>query len=98
MSAPGGILMAKLLMPDPIEPVASPTTGEALAEAGTVLVELVEAMRRQGLGVDSGMIARIEGRIYYGPEVTRLIAERAKQVSAAKRGLRGGRSSSDARR
>lgn len=34
MSAPGGILMAKLLMPDPIGPVASPTTGEALAEAG----------------------------------------------------------------
>nr|WP_314445503.1 nucleoside transporter C-terminal domain-containing protein [uncultured Sphingomonas sp.] len=34
MSAPGGILMAKLLMPDPREPVAAPTSGEALAEAG----------------------------------------------------------------
>ena len=34
MSAPGGILMAKMLMPDPREPVAAPTTGEALAEAG----------------------------------------------------------------
>jgi CNT family concentrative nucleoside transporter len=34
MSAPGGILMAKMLMPDPREPVPAPTTGEALAEAG----------------------------------------------------------------
>jgi hypothetical protein len=49
--------------------------------------ELVEAMRRQGLEVNDGMIARIEGKIYYGPEVTRLIAERATQISATKRGL-----------
>jgi CNT family concentrative nucleoside transporter len=34
MSAPGGILMAKIMMPDPREPVAAPTTGEALATAG----------------------------------------------------------------
>jgi concentrative nucleoside transporter, CNT family len=34
MSAPGGILMAKIIMPDPKEPVAAPTSGEALAEAG----------------------------------------------------------------
>jgi CNT family concentrative nucleoside transporter len=34
MSAPGGILMAKLIMPDPREPVAAPTEGEAMAAAG----------------------------------------------------------------
>jgi CNT family concentrative nucleoside transporter len=34
MSAPGGILMAKMIMPDPREPAAAPTTGEALATAG----------------------------------------------------------------
>jgi len=34
MSAPGGILMAKIMMPDPREPIAAPTTGEALATAG----------------------------------------------------------------
>ena len=49
--------------------------------------ELVEAMRRQGLEVNDGMIARVGGRIYYGPEVTRLIADRATQAPAAARGL-----------
>jgi concentrative nucleoside transporter, CNT family len=34
MSAPGGILMAKIIMPDAREPVPAPTKGEALAEAG----------------------------------------------------------------
>jgi CNT family concentrative nucleoside transporter len=34
MSAPGGILMAKIIMPDPIEPVAAPTPELAVAEAG----------------------------------------------------------------
>ncbi|WP_114228324.1 MULTISPECIES: NupC/NupG family nucleoside CNT transporter [Sphingomonas] len=34
MSAPGGILMAKLIMPDPVEPVAAPTPELAVAEAG----------------------------------------------------------------
>ncbi|WP_300974279.1 nucleoside transporter C-terminal domain-containing protein [Sphingomonas sp. LHG3406-1] len=34
MSAPGGILMAKIMMPDPREPVAAPTEGEAVAAAG----------------------------------------------------------------
>jgi predicted DCC family thiol-disulfide oxidoreductase YuxK len=48
---------------------------------------LVEAMRRQGLEVNDGMIARLDGRIYYGPEVTRLIAERATEAPAATRGL-----------
>ena len=48
---------------------------------------LVEAMRRQGLEVNDGMIARVGGRIYYGPEVTRLIAERATEAPAATRGL-----------
>ncbi|URD62030.1 NupC/NupG family nucleoside CNT transporter [Sphingomonas sp. KRR8] len=34
MSAPGGILMAKIIMPDPVEPVAAPTPELAVAEAG----------------------------------------------------------------
>jgi CNT family concentrative nucleoside transporter len=34
MSAPGGILMAKMLMPDPLEPELAPTEGEAVAAAG----------------------------------------------------------------
>jgi CNT family concentrative nucleoside transporter len=34
MSAPGGILMAKILMPDAREPVRAPTEGEAVAAAG----------------------------------------------------------------
>ena len=35
MSAPGGILMAKIIMPDPIESVVPPTTEMAAAEAGS---------------------------------------------------------------
>ena len=35
MSAPGGILMAKIIMPDPIEPVVPPTAEMAAAEAGS---------------------------------------------------------------
>lgn len=35
MSAPGGILMAKIIMPDPIEPVMPPTAEMAAAEAGS---------------------------------------------------------------
>jgi CNT family concentrative nucleoside transporter len=34
MSAPGGILMAKMLMPDPREPVQAPTEAAAVAAAG----------------------------------------------------------------
>jgi len=34
MSAPGGILMAKIIMPDPREPVAAPSPELAVAEAG----------------------------------------------------------------
>jgi predicted DCC family thiol-disulfide oxidoreductase YuxK len=49
--------------------------------------ELVEAMRRQGLEVNDGMIARVGGRIYYGPEVTRLIADQATREPVAARGL-----------
>lgn len=49
--------------------------------------ELVEAMRRQGLEINDGMIASVGGRIYYGPEVTRLIAERAAKAPATARGL-----------
>ena len=33
MSAPGGILMAKIIMPDPIEPIVPPTAEMAAAEA-----------------------------------------------------------------
>ena len=35
MSAPGGILMAKIIMPDPIEPIVPPTAEMAAAEAGS---------------------------------------------------------------
>lgn len=48
---------------------------------------LVEAMRRRGLEVNDGMIASVGGRIYYGPEVTELVAEKATAASAASRGL-----------
>jgi predicted DCC family thiol-disulfide oxidoreductase YuxK len=48
---------------------------------------LVAAMRRRGLEVNDGMIASVNGRIYYGPEVTQLIAEKATAAPAAARGL-----------